>query len=128
MCGRTCRCSCLFPQLTTDFTRSYRFNTNINVSLTTTHIFGPNAVHAEEEVNVTARCTAQWPNGTLPRGAGWQCPYDINEMYDRYEATMGQFYFWLEPREGGSRIQTLNREELWYALRIVRNGTEARSG
>lgn len=107
--------------------RSYRFDTTVNVSLSMMHTFNSSGGYAST-VNVTAACSAQWPNGTLPRGVGWQCLFQFEETDGVDKAELGQFYFWLEPREGANQMAALNREELWYSLWIMRNGTEAGSG
>jgi hypothetical protein len=91
-------------------------------------------------VVVTGNCAAEWANGTLPRGVGWQCDVtgssDFTLTNEEVNDDVGMVLFWLEPRavEEGATARAevagvgVVREELSYSLHIIRDGRNGDGG
>jgi hypothetical protein len=91
-------------------------------------------------VVVTVNCAAEWANGTLPRGVGWQCNVtgssDFTLTHDEVNDDVGMVLFWVEPRavEEGATARAevagvgLAREELSFSLHIIRDGRTGDGG
>jgi len=115
----------------------YRFNTTIAMEMSMTHEMLIADVVAT--VNVTATCGAEWANGTLPRGVGWECAVAANSSdlvtNEQVQDDLGMVAFWVEPRDGedgGARAMVAGvevvREELSYSLHISRDTREGGDG
>jgi hypothetical protein len=89
-------------------------------------------------VNVTAKCGGSWPNGTLPKGIGWECSLsddaENKNLSEQVRTELGPVMFWLEAWDGkendNDEQESIRetREELSYTLHILRDGRQRGSG